>query len=150
TSIDRAMVTEARDGVMDLRPESGQVRSPFDRTLCIARLRKLERYGLAQQGEPGVWTVSDRLEPMLRELGEGGDIVKAINRALATRGQQRIIESFDLHGEEAGVPIVGRVIDKRLVDELGDRVGVVIDGIDGRVHHVALRDSLAAEELPIG
>jgi hypothetical protein len=42
------------------------------------------------------------------------------------------------------------VIDKRLTDELGDRIGVVIDGIDGRVHHVALPDASAAEPAQIG
>jgi hypothetical protein len=86
----------------------------------------------------------------MRELGERGDIVKAINRALAARGHQRALESFNLHGEEIGTPIVGRLIDKRLTDELGDRVGVVIDGIDGRVHHVQLPHPSAAEEVPIG
>ena len=91
-------------------------------------------------------------EPWVRNDPEAARryAVKAINRALATRGQQRAIETFDLHGEETGTPIVGRVIDKRLTDELGDRVGIVADGIDGRVHHVALRDSSAADEAQIG
>src|SRR5262249_20918147 len=79
-----------------------------------------------------------------------GDIVKAMTRALAARGQERALGTFDLHGEETRTPIVGRLIDKQLTDELGDRIGVVIDGVDGRVHHVALRESSAAEEAPIG
>jgi hypothetical protein len=86
----------------------------------------------------------------MRALGERGDIVKAINRALAARGQLRSPESFSLHGDEVGTPIVGRLIDKQLTDELGDRIGVVLDGIDGRVHHVALPDASAAEQAPIG
>ncbi len=91
-----------------------------------------------------VWRLSERLEPTMRELGERGDIIKAINRALAARGQGRSPEAFSLHGEEVGTPIVGRLIDKQLTDELGERIGVVIDGIDGRVHHVALPDASAA------
>ena len=144
------MMAEAKELVLDLRPEAGQVRAEFDRTLRIGRLQTLERYGLAKEAEPGVWVLSERLEPTMRQLGERGDIVKAINRSLAERGQERALESFDLHGEEIGTPIVGRVIDKRLTDELGDRVGLVIDGIDGRVHHVALRHAVAAEEAKIG
>jgi hypothetical protein len=98
-----------------------------------------------------VWTLSDQLEPTMRALGERGDIVKAINRALAARGQLRSPESLSLHGEDAGTtPIVGRLIDKQLADELGDRIGVVIDGIDGRVHHVSLPDPSPAEQAPIG
>jgi len=150
TRIDRAMLAEAQQRVLDLRPEAGQVRGDFDRSLRIGRLQTLERYGLVKETEPGVWTLSERLEPTMRELGERGDIVKAINRALATRGEERGPESFSLHGEEIGTPIVGRVIDKRLTDELGDRIGVVIDGIDGRVHHVELPDASAAEPAPIG
>jgi type IV secretory pathway VirD2 relaxase len=150
TRIDRAMLAEADEGVLDLRPEAGQVRGDFDRSLRIGRLQTLARYGLAKETEPGVWRLSDRLEPTMRELGERGDIVKAINRALAARGQERSPEAFSLHGEEVGTPIVGRLIDKPLTDEFGDRIGVVIDGIDGRVHHVALPDASAAEQAPTG
>jgi type IV secretory pathway VirD2 relaxase len=150
TRIDRAMLAEAEDGVLDLRPEAGQSRGDFDRSLRIGRLQKLERYGLAKETEPGVWTLSDRLKPTMRELGERGDIIKSINRALAARGQERSPETFNLHGEDVGTPIVGRLIDKPLNDEFGDRIGVVVDGIDGRVHHLALPDASAAEHAPIG
>jgi type IV secretory pathway VirD2 relaxase len=150
TRIDRAMLAEAQDRVLDLRPEAGHIRRDFDRSLRIGRLQMLERYGLAKEAEPGVWTLSDRLEPTMRELGERGDIVKAINQALAARGQQRSPEALSLHGEEVGTPIVGRLIDKQLTDELGDRIGVVIDGIDSRIHHVAVPDQSAAEHAPVG
>jgi type IV secretory pathway VirD2 relaxase len=150
TGIDRVMLREAKDRVLDLRPEAGQVRVSFDRTLRIGRLKALERYGLAREGEPGVWTLSSELEPTMRALGKRGDIIEAINRALAGRGEERAVESLDLYGEQTATPIVGRVIDKHLSDELGDRVGMVIDGVDGRVHHVALGDTASAAETPIG
>jgi len=153
TRVDRAMIAEASEGVLDLRPEAGQVRADFDRTLRIGRLQTLARYGLAKEAEPGVWSLSEKLEPTLRELGERGDIVKAINRALTARGQERSLESYSLHGEEPAAPIIGRVIDKRLTDELGERLGLVLDGVDGRVHHVALGApamATAAEEATIG
>jgi Protein of unknown function (DUF3363) len=92
TRIDRAMLEEAPDRVLDLRPEAGQIRADFDRTLRIGRLQTLERYGLAKEAEPGVWVVSEKLEPTLRELGERGDIIKAINCALTERGERQEIE----------------------------------------------------------
>ncbi|MFO1126277.1 MAG: DUF3363 domain-containing protein [Methylocystis sp.] len=153
TRIDRAMLAEASEGTLDLRPETGQVRADFDRTLRIGRLQTLARYGLAAESEPGVWKLSDTLEPTLRELGERGDIVKAINRALKARGEERALESYSLHGEEAKARITGRVIDKRLTDELGERLGLVVDGLDGRVHHIVLGSEAmanAAEEASIG
>ena len=153
TRIDRAMIAEVREGVLDLRPEAEQLRADFDRTLRIGRLQTLVRYGLAKESGPGVWKLSEQLEPTLRELGERGDIVKAINRALKTRGEERALESYSLHGEETATRIVGRVIDKRLTDELGERLGLVIDSVDGRVHHVALGApamAAAGEEATIG
>jgi type IV secretory pathway VirD2 relaxase len=150
TRVDRALIAESDEGVLDMRPERGQAQANFDRTLRISRLQTLERYGLAAQSEPGLWALSERLETVMRELGERNDIVKAINRALTDRGEERAPGSFVLRGEEAQTPIIGRVIDKRLTDELGDRIGFIIDGIDGRVHHVAFGDAAATDETKIG
>ncbi|MGH7736042.1 MAG: DUF3363 domain-containing protein, partial [Gemmatimonadales bacterium] len=57
---------------------------------------------------------------------------------------------YALHGESPAEPVVGRVIGKRLADELGDRVALIVDGVDGRAHHVTLGDKAAAEEAPMG
>jgi hypothetical protein len=46
--------------------------------------------------------------------------------------------------------VIGRVIGKELTDELGDRVGVIVDGIDGRVHHVVLGEAAIADEARLG
>jgi Protein of unknown function (DUF3363) len=118
--------------------------------LRIKRLQTLERYGLAAQSEPGLWALSERLETVTRDLAERNDIIKAINRALAHHGEGRAPEALVLRGEDAQTSIIGRVIDKRLTDELGDRIGLIIDGTDGRVHHVAFRDTAATEEAKIG
>ena len=48
----------------------------------------------------------------MRDLGERNDVIKAINRALADRGEERAPEALVLHGEDAQTPIIGRVIDK--------------------------------------
>src|SRR5579863_10277307 len=150
TRIDRAMIEEALDRILDLRPEAGQMRADFDRTLRVARVQTLQRFGLAREVEPGVWALPEKLEPGLRALGERGDIVKAINRALADHGLERAMGQYVLHGEAETQPAIGRVIGKRLVDELGDRVALIVDGVDGRTHYVALGDKAAAEDAPTG
>jgi type IV secretory pathway VirD2 relaxase len=151
TRLDRILVEEVPSRMLDLRPDAGQLRADLDETLFIGRLKNLERYGLATQAEPGIWSFSEKLEPTLRELGERGDIIKAINRSLADHGEERALGSYVLHGaimpEET---VVGQVIGKRLDDELGERVGLVIDGVDGRVHHVALPDAENGEAPAIG
>jgi hypothetical protein len=138
TRLDRILIEEVPTRVLDLRLDAGQLRADLDKTLFIGRLKTLERYGLAGEIEPGVWSFSGTLEPTLRELGERGDIVKAMKRALSERGEERALGSYVLHGAAPDEPVVGRVIGKRLDDELGERIGLVIDGTDGRVHHVAL------------
>lgn len=150
TRIDRAMIEEAPNCVLDVRPEAGQVRADFDRTLRVGRLQTLQRFGLAHEIEPGVWTISEKLEPTMRALGERGDIVKAINRALTDRGLERGMDRYVLHGEQMQQPVIGRVIGKRLTDELGDRVALIVDGVDGRTHHVALGDKALAQDAPMG
>lgn len=64
--------------------------------------------------------VSEQLEPVRPELSERGDIIKAINRALTERDEERVHCIYVLHGDEAPTPIVGRVIGKRLTDEFGE------------------------------
>src|SRR5216683_6945464 len=57
---------------------------------------------------------------------------------------------YVLHRESAAERIVGRVLDKGLGgDEMGERVRLVIDGVDGRVHHIEM-DAARAEEVGRG
>jgi type IV secretory pathway VirD2 relaxase len=150
TRIDRAMLAEANDQFLDLRPEAGQVHGDFDKSLRLGRLQKLERLGLVKEIQPGVWFLSKKTEQFLRQLGEHNDIIKGINRALAERDPEREPGSIVFHDQKIDAPIAGRVIDRRLADELGDRIAITIDGIDGQVHHITLRDAATAEEAQIG
>jgi hypothetical protein len=123
-----------------------------NRALLIDRARKLERMGLATEIETGRWIVSPKVEPILRELGERGDIIKTMHRALERHGLagDRHSSRYVLHREKLSERVVGRVLDKGLgSDEIGERVRLVIDGVDGRVHHVEL-DASRAEEIGRG
>ncbi|CAN7616551.1 DUF3363 domain-containing protein [Agrobacterium tumefaciens] len=137
TRIDRAMVNEANGGALNLRHAPDDMRGQEDRTLRIRRLGKLEQMGLATEQSLGVWELSDRLEPTLREMGERGDIVRTMQKAMHAEGHDRDPMSFQIHDTAPATPIVGRVVDKHLSDELGEKLTLVIDGIDGRTHHIA-------------
>lgn len=147
TDLDRGLVADmTAERIVDARPVAGQVRADLDATLRQGRLKTLEGMDLAEQVSPGVWRLSEDLEPTLRGLGERGDIIRAMSRALSRRGQERGSETFVIDPDgEASTPKVGRVIDKRLTDELGDCIGLVVDGIDGRVRHVEVDGDTAAE-----
>jgi type IV secretory pathway VirD2 relaxase len=144
TQLDRQLVREAdRHGVIDLAPDPERQPDPFH-ALKVGRLRRLESLGLAHQIGPGQWTMDEAVETTLRELGERGDIIKRIHRGLAERGIERATASYVLAGESLDVPVVGRLVDRGLDDELKGTAYAVIDGADGRTHHIKLPDLDAA------
>jgi type IV secretory pathway VirD2 relaxase len=157
TRIDRALLREAGEavgGVIDLRTAVGEPRSAFDRQLRIGRLQALERLGLANEIATGRWRLVPRMEETLRALGERGDIIKTMHHALTRHGAERGAEQFAIHDlrEPLAAPITGRLLGRGLGgDELGDRVHLIVDGLDGRVHYVELPAAGAdTANTPIG
>lgn len=150
TRIDRAMIAEAENRVVDLRHEPDELRGQADRTLRLRRLGRLGDMGLATEQAPGVWELNERLEPTLREMGERGDIVRAMQKALRAEGAERDPLTFAIHDAAPATPVIGRVLDKHLTDELGENLTLVIDGIDGRTHHVSGIEPTRVEDARIG
>ncbi|MFG1295701.1 DUF3363 domain-containing protein [Xanthobacter sp. V13C-7B] len=150
TRIDRAMIAEADDRFIDLRHEPDDWRGQSDRTMRLCRLGKLGDMGLATEHVSGVWELSERLEPTLHEMGERGDIIRTMQKALRTEGAERDPMSFEIHDGTPTTPIIGRIIDKHLTDELGESLTLVVDGIDGRTHHVSGIDPVRVEDARIG
>jgi type IV secretory pathway VirD2 relaxase len=140
TQLDRQLVRDAdRHGVIDLAPDAGHPPDPFH-PLKVGRLRHLESLGLAHQLGPGQWTMDEAAETTLRELGERGDIIKRIHRGLRERGIERASASYVLSGESLDVPVIGRLVDRGLDDELKGTAYAVVDGVDGRTHHIKFHD----------
>ena len=86
-------------------------------------------------------------ERHLRDLGMRGDVIKTMHRAFTERGQDRSVADYVTDGG-AGSPIIGRLVDKGLHDELTGEAYAVIDGTDGRAHHVRFRGIEAFEQAP--
>lgn len=140
TQLDRQLVRDAdRHGVIDLAPNLAQQPDQLH-MLKVGRLRRLESLGLAHQLGPGQWVIDEAAETTLRELDERGDIIKRIHRSLTERGIERGTASYVLSGESLDVPVIGRLVDRGLDDELKGTAYAVIDGVDGRTHHVRLPD----------
>jgi type IV secretory pathway VirD2 relaxase len=152
TRLDKLLLAEQQEqGVIDLRPGEGAtflVRE--NRNLMIGRVRHLERYGVATELEPGRWALSDRAEQVLKDLDHRNEVINTIHRALTKNGlaEERGVGQFALHGEGSGQKIVGRVLAKGLAgDEMSERVHLIVDGIDGRVHHIEFKDPSRIEEV---
>ena len=150
TNLDRQLARDSyRTGVIDLAPHADRQPDEFH-TLKVGRLRKLESLGLADQIGPGQWVMAENAEATLRELGERGDIIKRIHRGLTERGIERGASSYVLAGESLDDPVIGRLVDRGLDDELKGTAYAVVDGVDGRTHHIKLPDLDAAGDSAPG
>ena len=150
TNLDRQLARDSyRTGVVDLAPRPDRQPDEFH-ALKVGRLRKLESLGLADQIGPGQWAISENAETTMRQLGERGDIIKRIHRGLTERGIERGVASYVLAGESLDDPVVGRLVVRGLDDELKGTAYAVVDGTDGRSHHIKLPDLDAAGDSAPG
>ena len=150
TQLDRQLVRDARDaGAIDLAPHPDRQPDEYQ-ALKIGRLRKLESLGLAEQVGPGQWSISHDAEATLRQLGERGDIIKRMHRALTEKGIERGAAGYVLAAESLDSPVIGRLVERGLDDELKGTAYAVVDGVDGRTHHIKLPDLDAAGDSAPG
>lgn len=141
TNLDKALRHAADEGagIANLRPHTSE-NDPELRRLMIGRAAKLERLGLAEQIEPGCWTLKPGLEDTLRDLSIRGDIIKTMHLMMSGGGREVDISRFALHGDDPGDRVLGRLVQRGLLDELKGSAFAIVDGVDGRTHHVGFSD----------
>ncbi|MBA3773590.1 MAG: relaxase/mobilization nuclease and DUF3363 domain-containing protein [Ramlibacter sp.] len=142
TSLDRALLRQSVLHTVDLTEKPGDTQR---QALLRARLQRLESMALAERIDSNRWHLSVKIEPTLIALGERGDILRAMQKAL--QGQRREIA---LPTATAATPVIGRIVAKGLADELNDSGYLVVDGIDGRAHYVKLPAGTDFAQLPVG
>jgi type IV secretory pathway VirD2 relaxase len=136
TSLDQRLkqMTSEITGTIDLRPVGGD--DEATRLLLCGRVGKLERLGLADTSASGIWTIRIDAEQTLRDLAIRTDIIKTLHRAMGRNGRAPDPGAFALHGDAPSDPIIGRLVERGLHDELAGTAYAVIDGADGRAHHI--------------
>ncbi|MBG4799802.1 relaxase/mobilization nuclease and DUF3363 domain-containing protein [Pseudomonas aeruginosa] len=142
TSLDRNLLRERLAGGLSLKTLANHPR----RQLLIGRLQHLQKLELAHEVRPGHWLLHDDVEATLRAMGERGDIVRTMQRAMGSL--QRELAVFE-PGKDGSV-VVGRIVSKGLADELNDRGYLVVDGLDGKAHYLALPARTELADYPIG
>ena len=152
TDLDRALVRESVDGIVDVRRDARHPDDAFRRAMEVSRLRVLARRGLVEEVSPGRWQLSGTLEETLRRAGERGDIVKTMHRGLRGAGLEVGATEFSIYdpGDRRAPTVIGRIVDRGLHDELNDSHYILVDATDGRVHYVALDPKEDMEDLPKG
>lgn len=140
TSLDRNLRSRANEeGVIDLRPAPGARPSQRD-LLLTGRAQKLERLGVATPAGAGRWVLKPHFEASLREIGDRGDIIKTMHRAMREAGYAIHEGGLAIHSAGAPEPIVGRLVARGLQDELAGSAYAIVDGVDGRHHHLRFAD----------
>ncbi len=136
TNIDRQLIAGAREAGL-VQPAH---RDGIEQALRAGRLQALERLGLATEAKRGRWRLAADLEERLRELGRRGDIIRTLDRVIAQRAPERRFVPCNIHapGEAASEAVVGRILERGLSDEHGDRHYIVVEGIDGRHHYAEI------------
>jgi type IV secretory pathway VirD2 relaxase len=148
TQLDCQLQNDAdRRGIIDTTPAPDK---PSDEylTLRVGRLRKLKTFGLATEIGPGQWIMGEEAEPTLRALSERGDIIKRMHQSLTAHGLDRGPAGFVLSAEEIDTPIIGRLLKRGLHDELYGSAYAIVDGIDGRTHHICFHKLEATGDSP--
>ncbi len=150
TSLDRALrgLADENGGVADLRPGAVD-QDPQSRTLMLGRVNKLVRLGFAEQVGPASWTLKPGLEQSLRELSIRGDIIKTMHRALTGAGREPDVTRFAIHGDAGTDQVLGRLVARGLHDELKGSAYAIVEGVDGRTHHLQFSDlEMTGDALP--
>lgn len=149
TGLDRQLRTmQDRDQVIDLRPAADQDRRRH--ALLVGRANTLARMGLASETQPGRWTMRIDAAKTLRDLEIRGDVIKTIHRSMAENGWRSDLSRLAIHDQQPSDPIIGRLASRGLHDELSGKAYAVVDGMDGRTHHLRFNDLEATSDARPG
>lgn len=150
TSLDQRLQRIADDngGVIDLRFGDGRDRraaSPL-----LGRIARLEALGLASQHGSGVWSMAPHAKQTLGELADRNDIVRTMHRAMGSARRPLDPASIAIHATAPEAPVVGRLVERGLHDELAGSAYAIVAGSDGRTHHLVFGDIAATGDASPG
>lgn len=141
TQIDRGLFRASQDGVVDV-PAPAKKGLQWRKQLERARLKHLEKMNLAEPLGKGRWRIAQNAPETLKRMGERGDIIKTMHRAMAGHAP-RLIDGTSLYdpGAENAVPVTGRIMAQGVGDDVADRAYLVVDDVGGKSRYINLGSS---------
>lgn len=146
TGLDRSIVSQLDQGRIIMRGSASTADSRFRSGLLIGRLDHLTKLGLASKIQAFTYEVTPKLESVLRRLGERGDIIRTLQRAIY--GQRRGYALLD--DVSVGSRVIGKIATRGLVEEQSDRGYLAIDATDGRAYYAKLPANADFNDYPVG
>jgi hypothetical protein len=158
TSLDRGILRDAKENVVVVSAALDGDHGPSEAraegaqfSMRVGRLLRLEQMGLAEEKRTGVWAIAPQLETKLRSLGERGDIMAIMNQVMRAHGIDRPAGDFAIFsGARKSDPVIGRVVEVGIADEMSDRRYLIVDSIDGRIHYAETGKLAGADVLEPG
>lgn len=149
TSLDQRLqaIADQTAGIIDLRPD-GVVDQKMQ-GLLLGRVATLEKLGIAESVGAATWMIEPDAEETLRTLATRNDIIKTMHQALARGGDRLDTSTLALHLDMPDNPVVGRLVDRGLHNELAGSAYAIVDGADGRTHYLHFDDlSMTSDASP--
>jgi type IV secretory pathway VirD2 relaxase len=150
TSLDQELERRAKGGRLSRADLETPGRTGARPPPLVARLEHLEQLRLAERVASGSWALSADWKERLRELGERGDIVKQMHKAVggdtARYRHVRPGQPLDPHAppDRVAAPVLGRIRAKALADEARGTFCAIVEAPDGTAYHVPLDPRTAA------
>lgn len=121
--------------------------------LQVRRLNKLKRMGLAEELGSGRWRLTKDFGQTLRDMGERGDIIKAIHRSRKNDEQSRVLiterNCFDPN-DPNGTPVTGIVKSFGRPDYTREGGFVVVSSLEGQPIYAKVAEDETFETLKTG
>jgi hypothetical protein len=126
-----------------------KIRSPQEKSLALARLRVLERFGLAEGKKLGVFVLDPEWQEKLKTLGDRAEKYRTVERHLQATGLSADPGRIRLFGA-GDAKLQGRLIGTGLKDSADDRHYAVVETVNRQIVYSEFRPSGRAEPLQIG
>lgn len=146
TSIDRELVRRMDSD----RAVSPGGRELGQRAMLVGRLVRLRSLGLAEKLEADRWRLADDFEEKLGRFDRQGEAIRSIEQGLDAVGFERARSELVVHNPDAVVGVTGRLVCCGRLDETTNRRSLIIDGIDGRCHHIDVGEIDMSVQVAVG
>lgn len=149
TDLDRALQRQSENGIVDLSGPApkGQL---WHRQLLVKRVRHLSILGLAEPMGGGRWALAENSTDRLQQMGERGDIVKALHRSMALEEPSVVTEDNIFDPNKLGAePKTGLVRRYGKIDDTRDNGFIVIEASSGLLVHATVADDETFQTLRV-
>jgi len=150
TELDRGLLKGAEGDVIDLSKPPPKSRL-WRRHLEHKRLKRLRAMGLAEPLGKGRWQLDPQLQSTLTRMGERGDIIKTLRRAMSETGQSHLVDSaaiFEPGSSE--ISVAGEIVKMGVADDIKDQSFLILKKDNGKLVYLDIGKSERLLDFDMG